>query len=401
MSAPSSQPWPRWLGYVSLAAAAWIVFILLTSTLPVLSGFFTWEESLRMTLNQWLLWILCSPFMLWFTMRYPLQRSGWLPRLAAHAALGVTAVWLCAGLSDYLLTPPEPPHGRRWHDRYQPPEPPQTSMGEGIGEAAPDGPPPDNFAHQRPPLFVRARFHLPIGLTLISLCHTIAYMHRSRQRERQTLALEAQLVEARLHALRMQLHPHFLFNTLNAISTLVQTNPTLASEMIGSLGQMLRQALDNGTAPEVPLAEEMRFLDAYLEIEQLRLGERLQVHRTLSPGTATALVPTFILQPLVENAIRHGIEPLPAGGNIAISAQIQDQLLILTILDSGVGLNDRAATNTGSRPGIGLANTRARLQNLYPGRHEFKIKNPAGGGCLAELTIPCHSEPVIPQPFPP
>ena len=148
-------------------------------------------------------------------------------------------------------------------------------------------------------------------------------------------------------------------------------------------------------------AFSMHFLDAYLEIEQLRLGERLQVHRTLSPGTATALVPTFILQPLVENAIRHGIEPLPAGGNIAISAQIQDQLLILTILDSGVGLNDRAATNTGSRPGIGLANTRARLQNLYPGRHEFKIKNPAGGGCLAELTIPCHSEPVIPQPFPP
>ena len=159
----------------------------------------------------------------------------------------------------------------------------------------------------------------------------------------------------------MQLHPQIQINTLNAISTLVQTNPPLGIEMIGSLGQMLRLSLDSESKPEVPLERELTFLDCYLEIEQIRFGSRLEVKRDIAPETGGALVPTFILQPLVENAVRHGIEPSLSPGTIKISARRDGDVLSVSICDTGVGLAEKEVAELAARNGIGLSNTKARL----------------------------------------
>jgi sensor histidine kinase YesM len=233
---------------------------------------------------------------------------------------------------------------------------------------------------------------VPIYLSLISLSHAFVYFSRSQQRDRRAMELETQLERARLQALRMQLQPHFLFNTLNAISTLVVTNPQTAQDMIGSLGQMLRLSLDSGSKSEVPLEQELRFLDSYLEIAQLRFGDRLKVSQHISPGTLKALAPTFILQPLVENAIQHGIEPDSSQGTVEIRAQKVADQLVLSVSDSGVGLTE--TTDSPAKKGIGLSNTRARLRSLYPGRHSFAIQNRSERGCVAELRIPFHTTPL-------
>jgi sensor histidine kinase YesM len=164
--------------------------------------------------------------------------------------------------------------------------------------------------------------------------------------------------------------------------------------MIGSLGQMLRLSLDSGAEAEMPLERELEFLDSYLEIEQIRFGDRLTVKRDIAPEIRGALVPTFILQPLVENAIRHGIEPIGSPGTIEIAARLVDDRLMISIHDSGVGLTDGNATGQSGHSGIGIPNTKARLQSLYPAAHRFSVRNAPAGGCLAELEIPFHTRPI-------
>jgi len=161
--------------------------------------------------------------------------------------------------------------------------------------------------------------------------------------------------------------------------------------MIANLSTLLRLSLDSATEQEVPLGRELDFLDHYLHIEQLRFGPRLRVEQQIAPAARAALVPTFILQPLVENAIRHGIEPLVAPGRIIIAA----------ITDTGVGLPEIAGAVTGLVEGIGLSNTRARLQSLYPGRHRFTLRNAADGGCVAELEFPFHTQAPAAEPAQP
>jgi LytS/YehU family sensor histidine kinase len=204
--------------------------------------------------------------------------------------------------------------------------------------------------------------------------------------------LESHLAQARLQALRMQLHPHFLFNTLNAISTLVHTNPRSADEMIGGLSEMLRMSLDSASESEVPLSRELHFLNHYLEIEKVRFGDRLRVEQSIAQDVQNALLPTLILQPLVENAIRHGIEPKLAAGQVFIRALRVGDKLQITIRDTGIGFKNLGGTSNPSSKGIGLVNTRARLQALYPSQHRLIIQNHADGGGLVELEIPYHTE---------
>jgi two-component system LytT family sensor kinase len=214
------------------------------------------------------------------------------------------------------------------------------------------------------------------------------YYRAYRERERQTAALATELVQARLQALRMQLNPHFLFNTLNTISALIHENPDAADRMIVRLSELLRRTLDRGDVQEVPLREELEFLRSYLEIEQMRFPDRLTVTFDIEPKTQDLLVPHLILQPLVENALRHGILPREEAGRVEISARVVDgQRLELKVRDNGNGLP--ATNGSPEREGIGLQNVRSRLAQLYGAAQQLEIGNASTGGVEARVRLPC------------
>lgn len=214
------------------------------------------------------------------------------------------------------------------------------------------------------------------------------YYQAYRERERQAGALATELVQARLQALRMQINPHFLFNTLNTISALIHENPDAADRMIVRLSELFRRTLDRGDVHEVPLREELEFLRGYLEIEQMRFPERLTVTFDIEPKTQDLFVPHLLLQPLVENALRHGILPREEAGRVEISARIvEGPQLELKVRDNGNGL--APANGTPGREGIGLRNIRSRLAQLYGDAQQFAIGNASDGGVEARVRMPC------------
>jgi two-component system LytT family sensor kinase len=226
-------------------------------------------------------------------------------------------------------------------------------------------------------------------LFLVGLAHALAYRREAEARALNAAQLETRLVEAQLQALQRQLHPHFLFNTLNTISGLIHTDAVAADTMIDQLGDLLRMTLHTSITQEVPLKEELDVLQKYLEIEQTRFGNRLRVSMHIQPDTLDAQVPNLLLQPLVENAIRHGIAPNARHGWIEIHADRTDGDLTLQIRDSGDGLPPERlmALNRG----VGLENTRARLEHLYPSAFQFAFTNLDRGFCVT-VRIPFQVE---------
>jgi two-component system LytT family sensor kinase len=222
--------------------------------------------------------------------------------------------------------------------------------------------------------------------TIVGIWHAIDYYQRLAERERQASELAVRLAQARLQALRMQLHPHFLFNTLNGIAALNYEDPKAANRMLSRLSELLRMTLDEDGAQEVSLRKEVEFCRRYLELEEIRLGERLTVSLEIAPEALDAKVPSLLLQPLVENAIEHGIAPFAAPGRLSISAQKANGRLRLTVRDSGPGLS--AIQPSGPPRGIGLSNTRARLVQLYGDNHTFELRNTEEGGLEVHITLP-------------
>jgi two-component system, LytTR family, sensor kinase len=214
----------------------------------------------------------------------------------------------------------------------------------------------------------------------------VRYYGMYRERELRATQLEAGLAQARLDALRMQLHPHFLFNTLNSVSTLMHRDVEAADDMLAALSDLLRVALERGADQEVSLKEELDLLRRYLDIEQIRFGDRLRVTLAIEPDCLDARVPNLILQPLAENAIRHGLDPRPEPGHLQISAHRAQDKLILRVSDDGPGVT----TGTPINEGVGLSNTRARLQQLY-GNPEALHLHSAPGGFTVTVTVPFHS----------
>jgi two-component system, LytTR family, sensor kinase len=209
-----------------------------------------------------------------------------------------------------------------------------------------------------------------------------------QERER-LLRAEADARAARLNALRYQLNPHFLFNSLNAVVTLIQERDVAAAtEMLVQISDVLRTSLDDGLRLEVPLSQEMTFTRRYLAIEQVRLGERLRVDVELQPETLDAAVPSLLLQPLVENAVRHGVAPLVEGGTLAIRSERRETQLRLTIRNSGARTGDTAVQRRRTSGGIGLANTIERLRGLYGDDHSFVLQWPEEGGCEVTIELP-------------
>jgi signal transduction histidine kinase len=318
---------------------------------------FSWWRAALVGLSDWYMWAALTPLVLWLARRYPLRAGRWGRPLLLHAAVSVALSLLVITLGvPVVLT-------LHWA-----PEEPLTPWG----------------VWQR---YFYIEFHLYVLLYWALLCvgHALAYYRDARERRLEAARLEGRLARAELDALKMQLDPHFLFNTLNAISALMHQDVELADRMMGLLGELLRRTLGAAGAQEVPLAQELDFVGRYLEIQKARFGARLAVALDIEPGTLGARVPALILQPLVENAIRHGIAPQPAGGRVEVRSRRREGALHLEVRDDGPGLSPEAAGQF--REGVGLANTRARLRHLYGPDHRLEL-NDGGGGVVVTLAIP-------------
>jgi LytS/YehU family sensor histidine kinase len=229
--------------------------------------------------------------------------------------------------------------------------------------------------------------NLPVYWLIVATAHGERLVRTAREKDRRELRLEAQLADARLQALRAQLQPHFLFNALNTISVLMHEDVESADRILLQLSALLRRSLDGSEADEVTLGEEIGFLESYLEIEQARFGGRLSYQLLIPAPLLEARVPTLILQPLVENALRHGIATRAGPGRVEIKASRHGDSLLLSVSDDGRGL-PRAATER-----VGLANTRARLQLLHAHRQRFEVRNSDDGGVIAEIELPWRTAP--------
>lgn len=303
------------------------------------------------------------------SLRWPVKREAWGRQVARHGAVAlvllVGAELFSQGFGELRRAGP-PRVGAAETDRSRPPLP--------LGRAG--GPPP----------FARRAVGVLLYALVASATHAVVAARRARARERQAVLAEARLAQAQLAALQMQLQPHFLFNALNGIAALMHSDLDAADRMLGDLSELLRMTLEAADEPEVPLRRELAYLDRYLAIEQARHGDRLTVERAVSSDVLDAFVPTLVLQPLVENAIKYGVEPVRAPGTVKVSAYRAGETLHLAVADTG------SPTVAAERPapghGIGLGNTRARLAQLYPEAHTLTVEPGMPSGSLVRVTMP-------------
>jgi two-component system LytT family sensor kinase len=324
-----------------------------------------WVSLLLFAVGTAWIWAALTPVVLWATRRATFCRGRRLGS-AAICAFAAVGFFLASGILEWVL-----------------------GVGTGVTAA-------DQFWSTLLTECVETR--LLAFLAIISLGRSARYFAMYRTRHLHASDLETRLAKTHLQVLKMQLQPHFLFNTLNAIAELVHTDPEAADQMITRLGRLLRLSLDHASHQVVPLRQEADFLRVYMDIEQVRFQDRLQVVWDLAPETLDAAVPTLMWKPVLENAIRHGVTPLAGRGRIVIVSRREAEDLVLEIRDNGLGLPPGGAP----RQGVGLRNVRERVEQLYGARARFALSPAPGGGTVATLRLPfIHCDvPHTPVPLP-
>lgn len=365
----------QWWAKAALALALWTAIGLLFSTqVYLLWPESTWAGALRIAMPQWYIWGLLSPFIFAADRRLLGRLPPWR-RILAHVPLGILAA-LAAVAMDYaarqvLQTEWAPPSAARF-------------FLQNVSSA------------------------VTIYAIIVGASVATGYAAEARRREQEaaelalhSAQLETHLTEARLRVLQSQLNPHFLFNAFNTISAFTETDPKTARRMMARLGKLLRSSLDHAGRQEVTLAEELAFLEDYLTIERLRFEDRLTVEVQVEDSVRDALVPSFVLQPLVENAIRHGTGALLRSGHVRVSARRADGQLRLEVEDDGAGLPE--GWHLADHAGVGLSNIARRLQELYGSGHTFAVGGRADGGVRVHIALPFRprgkEQAVAPTPF--
>ena len=317
-STNTAKPIVRQLRVIATALGLWGALVLLFAAPLALTSRVSWREAVSFGASFWALWLLFLPAVAWLSFRFPIERR----RLLRNVGLHLFACLLMVGTNQAAF---------RAVARISPSPHPSEAPGRSPdSKTVKLGPPnPLGVFHG-----LRAALDVLVYWSLVSLCQAITNFRSSQERERRAAELEARLTSSKLQALRIQINPHFLFNTLNSIAALVYVNPRAADEMLGDLSELLRRSLNSMDEQEIPLAQELEFIGAYLSIEQKRFGERLRLEQSVPDELMKALVPALILQPLVENAIRHGIEPRRGPGLISIEVKQEDRFE-LTRIDTG------------------------------------------------------------------
>jgi len=318
--------------------------------------------------QQMYLWALLTPLVFWLASRFNTDQSAMWVKLLVLVAIGVVIAFSVDLINSTLV---------RVFEANPHPD-------GGFGRRGPRGPPrPTNvFSVLRGPMVLN---HFLLFWGVLAAGFARDYFFRFRARERETAQLQTQLAEAKLSALHAQLNPHFLFNTLNAVSSLVERDPRGVRRMIARLSELLRYTLDGGNEHEVPLSQELSFLERYLEIMQIRFQDKLEIDMQIGDDARNALVPSLILQPLVENAVKHGVDKIAAPGKIGIRARREVDQLVLTVTDNGPGPAKIARLDDA---GVGLANTRQRLEQLYGSAQSLTLTDAPDGGTIARIVIP-------------
>jgi len=317
----------------------------------------TWPRAIFSEFTYCYLALALSPLVLVIKRRYPLGRKKGVQHLGAHLLAMLAFSFATKGIWDFAAGPP------------------------------------NNYAHSEFTLdkmfrsvFGYSDFGCLLYWLIVLIALSVDLYGRYELEAVHAARLQTQLAQAQVQSLKMQLHPHFLFNTLNSISALVRDHPESAQTMIARLSDLLRRALDSTSTQEIPLRQELEFLQLYLEIEQARFEERLTVQFSIDPAALEALVPNMILQPLVENAVRHGIANKVENGKISISAKKRGSDLLLKVADNGVGLSPSGVLSI--KQGVGLASTKGRLERLYGVGQALQLEAPETGGFVARIVVP-------------
>jgi two-component system, LytTR family, sensor kinase len=357
----------RWLAYL----AGWTLFALFfisedAGRLLYQGQTVQWRGYLVVWLTTAFAWACLTPFVWWLASRFPVERKTWLRSGGLHL-VGSLCFALIEGAMFAGITPL---FGLPWFPR--------------------------SFAATfRAVLPIDFHLNVIIYWSIVGVQHGVSYYRKFLERESlaaqlelRATQLESQLTKATLSALKMQLHPHFLFNTLNAIVVLVrQHRVEEADKMLTNLSELLRHTLAGWETQEVPLRREVELINLYLDIQRVRFQDRLSVEMNFSPATLDAVVPSLLLQPLVENAVRHGVSKSSARVTIALKSYLRESLLEIQVCDDGPGVAGDSPGN-----GVGLSNTRARLEQLYGEQQSLRLDCRAGGGTIATVLLPYHCE---------
>ncbi|MCX6132522.1 MAG: histidine kinase [Ignavibacteriales bacterium] len=354
------RKWVQWISYFLVWTATGLFF----ASESALWGRYvfrtpvTWDLALKTNLSFYYIWACIAPLVLWLGRRFRFERGSRTISLAVHLPTSVLLSSIQLLIAEIVVQSFSP-------DRLQ------------LYEA---------FKAIQHTFVVYFHINLLTYWAILGIGYGREYYRKFREREVRAAQLKTQLTQAQLQSLKMQLHPHFLFNTFNTISSLMHKNVDDADRVLARLGDLLRYSLHNVGVQEVALREEIDFLQRYLEIEQTRFGDRLRVKINIDADVLDCKVPNLILQPLVENAIRYAVAPRASGGSIEISARQVIGSLRISVLDDGPGLIMEDGLPV--HEGVGLRNSRERLEQLYGENHRFMLSNRSPKGLEVAMVIP-------------